>query len=483
MPRMQLPKKLKPILTDPARNIVLIGGRGSGKSNSVADKCLMDCQTQGIKTACFREFMNSIDDSVHSLLSEEVSRLQLQGFDTQEKQILYKGEKAFRYRGMARNLEGIKSMHGYRRFWIEEAQTSSQKSIDTIKNTLRTEGSQIYWTGNPRSAADPFSQRFITPFQKQLRKDGYYRDDHQLIILINYMDNPFFPDVLEQERLHDEAHMTDAQYRHVWLGDFYDEVENCIIPVKWFDACIDAHIKLGFKPEGARVVSHDPSDEGPDDKGLALRQGVVILDVQSKDTGDIHDGCEWALDYAQSVNADHFVWDADGMGIALKRDVSKTLGARKITYEPFHGQSTVDDPDKVYKLPEEEGKTENEFSRRRQKTNREVFYNKRAQRYWGIRDRCYRTYEALKKGRYVDPDLLISFSSKIENMEQLRAEVCRIPRKDNRTGKIQIMSKEEMASLPEPIPSPNMSDCIMMSDGNVPSIAPPLQLGNSSPWQ
>lgn len=479
---MQLPKKLLPILTAKQRNIVLIGGRGGAKSVSVTDKCLMDCQTQGIHTACFREFQNSIDDSVHSLLTSEVERLGLQGFDCQEKQILYNGQKAFRYRGMFRNVEGIKGMVQYRRFWVEEAQTSSQKSITTIKNTLRTPGSQIYWTANPKSAADPFSQRFIVPYQKQIRRDGYYADDMDLVILINYMDNPFFPPELEQERLYDLEHMTEAEYRHVWHGEFYDEVENSIIPVKWFDAAIDAHLKLGFKPEGQKVVAHDPSDEGDDDKAVALRHGVVITDVRSNDSGDINDGCEWAIDFTESVNADHFIWDADGMGIALKRDVSKAFHGRKITWDTFHGQGTVDHPDRKYVLPEEEGKPLDDIARRKQKTNREVFKNKRAQYWWALRDRFYRTYEAVEKGKYTDPDLLISLSSGIKEMDQLRAEICRIPRKNNVLGKIQIMSKEEMAALPEPIASPNMGDACMMLMCTPPVGVQSLKLRSSSPW-
>ncbi len=454
MPKMQLPKKLQPILTAKQRNIVLIGGRGSGKTIGAGDKCLMDCQTQGIQTACFREFQNSIDDSVHSMLVGEIARLGLQGFDCQEKQILYKGERAFRYRGMARNIEGIKGMSNYQRFWIEEAQTSSQRSIDTIKNTLRAEGSQIYWTGNPKSAADPFSQRFIVPYQKKLRRDGYYCDGNDLVIVCNYSDNPFFPDVLEQERLRDKEHMTDAQYRHIWEGEFYDEVDNAIIPVKWFDACIDAHIRLKIDVVGPLIVAHDPSDEGPDDKGLALRQGMVIRDVQASDTGDINEGLEWALDYTLSNNANHFTWDGDGMGVALKRDVERHLKGRNVTHAMFRGGGGVDNPDMVY---------EPVSTDRQPMKNKHTFRNKRSQRYWDLRDRFCKTYEAIERGKYTNPDELISISSDIGDIDQLRAELCRIPLKHNPNGMIQVMSKQDMARLPEPIASPNLGDSVMMS--------------------
>ena len=68
------------------------------------------------------------------------------------------------------------------------------------------------------------------------------------------------------------------------------------------------------------------------------------------------------------------------------------------------------------------------------------------------------------KDVYIDPDEMISLSSSISDMSALRAEVCRIPRKPNGTGLIQIMSKEEMARQKPPIDSPNMADSLMMSE-------------------
>ena len=97
-----------------------------------------------------------------------------------------------------------------------------------------------------------------------------------------------------------------------------DSVENSIIPVEWFEAAIDAHKKLGFKPKGQKIVSHDPSDLGDDAKGLCYRHGSVVLDIQELITGDVNDGCDWATDYAITKAADLFVWDGDGLGVSLE---------------------------------------------------------------------------------------------------------------------------------------------------------------------
>lgn len=453
MPEMTLPARLRPLIDTPKRFKILIGGRGSGKSQSVGDICLMDAQTKGLKTACFREYQITMDDSVLSLLAGEIERLNLSGFTVQANSIQYRGHDAFKFRGLARNPEGIKSMHGFRRFWVEEAQTASAASLKALTPTLRSDDSEIWMTANPRSIADPFSQRFIKPFEKQLRANGIYEDDLHLIIWVNYNDNPFFPAVLEQERAYDEANLPTALYRHIWLGEFYDEVEDTIIPVEWFESAIDAHIKLGWKAEGAIIASHDPSDTGGDSKGYAVRHGNVVLNVAEMTSGEAADGMDWALGKALDDRADFFVWDCDGLGVSLKRQVDAALENKKVEYVMYKGSESPEDAEQPY----------GDGGAQRAKSNRETFANKRAQYYWRLRDRFDATHRAVTKGEYINPDEQISLSSSIDTLDQLRAEVCRIPLKRTNTGKIQIMSKIDMAKKPYEIPSPNMADALMMA--------------------
>ena len=222
MPELTIPAKLSKVLTTPKRFKVIIGGRGSGKSNSVADIMLMKAVTERCKIGCFREFMNSLDDSVFSLLRDEIQRLELSAYQLGIKQIICNGQEPFVFRGLARNIESIKSLHGCKYFWVEEAQTISQKSLETLTPTLRSSDSEIWLTGNPTSSEDPFSQRFIVPYQSELDANGFYEDDLHLIIKLNWSDNPWFPEVLQQER--DEAFKTMPRplYDHIWEGQFND---------------------------------------------------------------------------------------------------------------------------------------------------------------------------------------------------------------------------------------------------------------------
>ena len=433
----------------------------------------MKAQTEGAKIGCFREFQNSIEDSVHSLLTQEIARLGIPGYIVDKSKIYHTSGGGFSFKGLSRSIDAVKSMHGFKYFWVEEAQFLSDNSIKILIPTVREVGSELWFTGNPMGSADPFSQRFIVPFQKELKRDGYYEDDDHLIILMNHRDNPWFPDVLEQDRQRDYRELDRALYDHIWEGAFNDYVEDSIIKAEWFDACIDAHKVLGYKPRGSLVVAHDPSDEGADDKGLAVRYGSVVLDARARSFGDVNEGCDWALDCAIENRADAFVWDCDGLGVSLRRQVNESLNGKQVEALSFRGSNSPDFPEGMYEAPKITGLKD-------RSKNKDTFRNKRAQYYWMLRDRVHNTYQAVTKNEYKNPDDLISFSSTIPDMQQLRSELCRIPRKYNSNGLIQIMTKQDMKRVLR-IESPNIADAVMMSLATPTAALRPDEMGAPEP--
>lgn len=458
MPSLQIPRKLKPLLEKPKRFKIAIGGRGSAKSTGFADAFIMKAQTEGAMVLCCREFQNSMEDSVYGLITSEIERLEVKGFSVQASKLDCAGG-GFRFKGLARNPHSIKSLHGFKYAWVEEAQTSSKESLELLTPSIREADSEIWFSANPQSQADPFSQRFIVPYQEQLARDGYYEDDLHIIVMINWRDNPWFPKELEEERQHDFEHKTRAEYDHIWEGAFNDHIDNALIKPEWFDAAIDAHVKLGFEPKGQEIVAHDPSDLGPDSKGLCHRHGSVILDVREMENGDVNEGFDWALGHAVQNQVDAFIWDGDGMGVGGRRQVSETLAGKHIEPIMFRGSESPENPEGSY-MPATPGKKDIKPTR-----NKDTFKNRRAQRYWQLRDRFYKTWLAVEKKQYINPDELISLSSDIELMAKLRTELCRIPVKPG--AMIQILSKEDMKKKPYQLPSPNLADSIMMSEETV----------------
>lgn len=477
--------KLEMVLRSDRRFIIVIGGRNSGKSVQLVDIAVARVKDLGQKVYCLREFQNSLDDSVHALITAEYERLGFEGFSTQNNVIFHESGGEFKFKGLARNPASIKSAAGFHLFLIEEAQTISKESLEQLTPTARNKAKpglptkflvdteedenrhiedlnkvQLVFIANPASSADQFSQRFIVPYKHELDRHGFYEDELHLIVKMNHSDNPWVEDSgLEAERLHDMENLPAASYRHIWEGDFNDHVDNALIPSEWFNAAIDAHIKLGFKPQGAKVAAHDPSDQGADAKGYAMRQGSVVTCVKEIDNCDAYQGCDVALGWAFSDQADYFVWDADGLGATLRQHISNLSSGKKTALQMFRGSEGVDNPDTMYSFDNKGIPIRNPAK------NQDVFKNKRAQYYWALRDRFYATYRAVTRGEYVDPDCMISLdSSGIDNIDALRSEVCRIPLKNNNNGYIQVMSKIEMKALK--IPSPNMADALMMAFAN-----------------
>lgn len=470
MPRIKIPEKLK-LLLKPKRFKVCIGGRGGGKSVSVCKLLLSVIDTTGASILCAREFQNTLDDSIYSLLTSNIDEMGLSNFNIQASSISHKNGGQLKFKGLARNPHSVKSLFGFTYCFVEEAQSISENSLKLLTPTIREKGSELWFVGNPQSSADPFSQRFIIPFQNALDKDGYYEDDLHTIIKINYDDNPWFPAELEQERLWDYEHLSRAKYDHIWLGAHNDEVDDAIIAAEWFDAAIDSHKKLGFKPMGAIIASHDPADS-VDNIGYVLRHGSVILDVKELDAPDVNAGCEQALNLAIEAKCDYFVFDADGLGVSLRRQVLTALSGKGVTTVLFRGSEGAEFPNSVY-----QGDLANRLANR---TNKETFKNRRAQQFWKLRDRFFKTYLAVEKGEYIDPDELISLSSDIECLQQLRSEVCRIPTCPNGMGLIQIESKEKMKKMG--IPSPGLADSLMMSLITVSLAKKKKTLSYASPW-
>lgn len=486
-PQVYIPAKLEAVAKSKKRFIIVIGGRGSGKSVGIADICLTDAKDEGVKTYCLREFQTSIKNSIYSLLKDEISRLEFDGFEMQSNGIKYGEEDAFQFAGLSHNVDSIKSAHGFRRFEIEEAQFISEDSLTALTPTARKKPKKgmptmmeevvaddlanvsMVFIANPSSSESPFSKRFINPFKAQLDKHGIYEDDLHLIVMMNYVDNPWFHDSgLEEERLWDLEFRSRAMYDHIWMGAFNDSVENALIMSEWFDACVDAHKKLGFVAAGARISAHDPSDTGPDSKGFASRHGSVIQVVKEMETGTVNEGGHWAAGEAIQYQSDAFAWDGDGMGIALGEQMGADFLGKQTVLSVFRGSESPDFPDAVYK-PAASFNAEAADGQpvANQKTNKDAFKNKRAQYYFELRDRCYRTYRAVVHGEYHDPAKMISFDASIELLNKLRAELCRMPIKPNGNGLFELYTKAEMKSKFK-MASPNLADSVMMLMRHVP---------------
>ena len=463
---LNINSKFKPLVTKHKPIKIIIGGRGSGKSIAVCDIMTgLKMGVEGENILCLREFQNTIEDSIHSEMKLSIDeRIKLSGWQLRPKTIIAPNGAYTTYKGANRDPNSVKSMTGYKYAMVDEAQTLSKDSIEKLIPTiLREPGRECWFVANPHSSGDPFSQRFIVPFMKYLERDGFYEDDLHMIVVVNWRDNPWWNEAQEQIRQYDYDHMSRALYDHIWEGKFNDSVEHSIIMPEWFDAAIDAHLdpklKSMFEPLGAIIASHDPFDDGGDAGGFAVRHGSIIKEVRSKISGEIDEVCDWATELTRKADADWFVWDGDGMGTGLKRQVSDAFKGTATKYHMFRGSlsgKAQDNANQIYNPVEGDGEV------KKPKTYADTFKNNRAQYYIELARRFHNVYKCRIKGKYIDPEDMISLNSEgIDDMVSLRSQLCRIPRKPNSQGLEQIMSKEEMKKLG--ISSPNEGDSVMMT--------------------
>lgn len=198
------------ILFEAFRYIVIYGGRGGGKSWCVAIVLLIIGMERKIRVLCARELQISMADSVHKLLSDIINYNDGMSafYEVTNKTIKGKNGTEFSFKGLKHNANEIKSYEGVDFCWVEEAQAVSDNSWEILIPTIRKEGSQFIIIFNPKNATDPTWQRFVLN-----------ADDDMIVREVNYYDNPFFPDVLEKERVKLKKSDKEA-YDHVWLGKF-----------------------------------------------------------------------------------------------------------------------------------------------------------------------------------------------------------------------------------------------------------------------
>ncbi len=205
--RIQITEKFEPFL-NPHRYKVAHGGRGSGKSWTIAQLLIMRAYREKTRILCAREIQKSINDSVLLLLADTIERMGLEDFfDIQKTQIIGRNGSRFSFEGLRSNITKIKSMEGIQVVWLEEAEKITSVSYDTLIPTIRAPGSEIWISFNAQDLQDPTYQRFVV----NPPEDSY-------VVKVNYVDNPFFPETLEKERVHLEK-VDKALYKHIWLGE------------------------------------------------------------------------------------------------------------------------------------------------------------------------------------------------------------------------------------------------------------------------
>jgi phage terminase large subunit len=367
--------------------------------------------------------------------------------------------------GLHNNTHNLKSYEGTDVCWVEEAQAVTEKSWDDLGPTIRKPKSEIWVTYNPDDELDPTHVRYVTnPRENSWVRKTSWRDAEEA---------GWFSEELKKEMLQMKEENY-KKYLHVWEGEANTNFEDAIIQPEWVEAAKDAHIKLNWDVLGERITSFDPADTG-DDKATCSRHGFLVEHLEAWTNLELPDSIQKAYKNAHDHKSTQFIYDADGMGVALKIGIDKNDLEYGVKSAPFKGSlsgKSLDEADIPYPpVDYTKGIPERVISRK------DTFRNNRALHYILLRDRFENTYNAITKGLWVNPDNCISLSSEIpeDTYKQLRRELTRVRRKKGgNTSLTTLESKSDMKAAG--IKSPGLADSLMMSFANPPAFGTKINL-------
>lgn len=259
------------------------------------------------------------------------------------------------------------------------------------------------------------------------------------------------------------AETDEATWNAEYELDYLSSVPGVLIKPEWVRASIDAHIKLGIEPMGAKSGALDPADEGSDLCAFGARHGIVVTHVEtwSGKGSDLHQSTEKTFELCDQLALKEFIYDGDGLGAGVRAAANQISARRRerkqrhVGVQMYRGSAAVLRPDQ--NAPGTDVK------------NKDRFYNLKAQQGFTLRDKFEATYRAVN-GAKVDPEKIISLSSSIKELSQLCVELSLPVWRTAPSGRIVI----EKYGAEGTAASPNCYDVVLMLMGA--PLNPPMRV-------
>jgi len=240
---LKLLKQFKPLIY-PKRYKGAKGGRASGKSHFFAECVVKLCVTyQDFNIVCIREIQKSLKFSAKKLIEDKIVEGGYSNrFIVTQNEIRGVNGSLIIFQGMQdHTAESIKSLEGFDVAWVEEAQSISDRSLELLIPTIRTQGSELWFSWNPTFEDDAIENLFNT-----------LDETSSTLIHSNYDQNSLLPDTITDEALrHKEANP--ETYGHVWLGEYKTAIAGSVYK---FDKTIHKTDKV-LQPKEDVIIGSD----------------------------------------------------------------------------------------------------------------------------------------------------------------------------------------------------------------------------------
>jgi phage terminase large subunit len=455
--------KYRSVFRDEYTYFVAYGGRGSGKSVAFTDALVIEASLRPVRVLVCRQIQNSIKESTKKDVEDAIRNRGLEGFFTiLENEIRAINGSRFIFRGLKNNIDNLKSISDVDCVLAEESESITDEVWSKLLPSIRPKSGKrpiVCVVFNPGDELDATYQRFV---KKQ--------PSRCISKKINWTDNIYFPDFLNEQRLNDKKSMPPKKYNHIWNGEPLGSSGDVIVDIEWIRAARFASRHLGWKRKGRKVVGYDPSGQGRDFNASVFIDGNELKEIDEwLKSPDLKKASQRAHSMAVRNGAGAFVWDdcgglGDGVSVFVsdaKKELIKSLIAekrgadaivlRKLIHHPFNAGEPVFRPEKKIKGTK--------------KTSKEIYSNLKAQTWGIIAQQLYNTYRFIILGES-DIDFGDMLSIDIEDDElfdKLSLELSTpIWVKSEANSKKKVEPKDAMKKRTE-LPSPNIADALVMT--------------------
>lgn len=239
--------------------------------------------------------------------------------------------------------------------------------------------------------------------------------------------------------------------------DYSGAITGTIIEAEWIQAAVDAHKIIPCMATVPDVWSAglDVADEGIDRNALSVRQGVILRDVTEWGERDAGVTTRRAMERLRIHKGIRCQYDSIGIGAAVKAEynrlASDTDAVNLPKMIPWNAGASVLYPYQTI-IPDDENSI----------TNDDFFRNLKAQAWWSLRTRFYKTFQCIMAIRAGEPvpnysvDELISLDGSMPLLQQLVAELSQPTRGSSGNLKMIVNKK------PDGMKSPNLADAVVM---------------------
>lgn len=305
------------VLREHHRFYLIHGGRGSGKSTSVAKWLTQKMTAEPHTLLCTREIQNSLAESSYQMLVDMIEYQQLRGWTVQKERIFNENGSKIIFHGLRDSAaaNSLKSVVNISLVWCEEAQSLSKDSLRLLLPTVREEGAEFYFTYNPETPDN--AVELIRTRQDVCEVE------------INWYDNPFFPQQLFSE-LESDVALNEDEALHIWFGQYRKQGENCIMSRA---GVINAMTRQADQT-GDYSVGCDLARYGTDSSVFTMRKGMQVIKQKSytkKGMVELADLYEQFVDYKKDICTKY---DGGGVGGGFG-DILQSRGYRNIVEVNF----------------------------------------------------------------------------------------------------------------------------------------------------